>query len=1141
MKNFVFLTFLCLTITVSAQVNLPTGSAEVNIPLFKNTDERNRLSVDISMNYVYGNGVRLNEYASNVGAGWSLNAGGVISRVQYGEPDDQSTSNEHGRNDMLIVGKIANEFFPEGYMYSPMSPTNLPPAVGSYVPTLPSGTWQDYKLNIDDREQDRYLFQFGGRTGQFIIGKNKEVKIIGDAKLNVSFVETNMLQQNVRTKISSFTIRDEQGIEYKFDQLELSTVFEYRKTSNLQMLSNLTAKRNPVNYRDKIVTKWFLSEIKNPLTQKKVSFTYEPYTITAEGPRQVTAQTVYIGNTPKKSMQFLKTTIESRTQRLKRIDMPDNKSVTFDYGIQRADLPGEYALHVIKIFQGYKLLSGYNFSYEYMSRTELWPLNRQFNEWEWRWTRLCLKQIQKFGSSNGTIPPYRFSYNIPYNSTVVNLPPTMTFQTDHFGYWGTLITDVFETNNGTASYINGQIFTEKVIHPKDDQLMPSLGMLNKVTYPEGGSITYEYELNQAEASTYSSKYSGGVRVKRTTIYDGEDHAKDIVKEYRYTNTDGTSSAFGYEKPIYGESKVFRQYKHSKDGGYGENAKEFTTSLAINLLMSRAQAMSAGTLGGAMFNVTMGGTIEMVIVYIVLRILDEILGDNFHDYDVAMVHLDNLNLGNPLPQMYSRVEVVDIVQSGTSPVTNGKVVYEFTSDQEYPFRSGGPMTAPYSMGKQRYAPWLYGNMKTATWYNASGKKVKNITNEYNSIAYEYLDANFASRAWVPNRYIIGFYLRAYDETEDQFITSEVYYPLLGRMELKNSTVTLFNSLEQPVQSNTTNYTYNQGNYLVQTVAVADSKGDISGSTTYYSSDYNVSGVINDMKLNNILQVPLSVNIWKQNAADGERKLISSTVTEFGRIPNGDFQPVKTFQSELTIPLENSIASTIKFSTSNLTGYDYLKPSSTHIYDGSGHMTEVVTNFGGARKCRLYDYNGLEVVAECINATTSDIRYTSFEADGKGGWEYDPQSILYDEPGPTGTRVYNLTFGTVNTKIATGNRKFILSFWSKGGPVTVNAPTPKSPVRTSVPISGWTYYEYELENITLQDNIGLSGNVMLDELRLYPANSILSTSTWLPGIGKESECDVNGRITYYEYDEFGRLKKIMDQNRNLLKAFEYNYKN
>ncbi|WP_315822488.1 hypothetical protein [Paraflavitalea speifideaquila] len=38
---------------------------------------------------------------------------------------------------------------------------------------------------------------------------------------------------------------------------------------------------------------------------------------------------------------------------------------------------------------------------------------------------------------------------------------------------------------------------------------------------------------------------------------------------------------------------------------------------------------------------------------------------------------------------------------------------------------------------------------------------------------------------------------------------------------------------------------------------------------------------------------------------------------------------------------------------------------------------------------------------------------------------------------------------------------------------------------------------------------------------------------------SQCDANNRITYYEFDAFGRLKIIRDEYKNVLKTIDYQY--
>lgn len=67
--------------------------------------------------------------------------------------------------------------------------------------------------------------------------------------------------------------------------------------------------------------------------------------------------------------------------------------------------------------------------------------------------------------------------------------------------------------------------------------------------------------------------------------------------------------------------------------------------------------------------------------------------------------------------------------------------------------------------------------------------------------------------------------------------------------------------------------------------------------------------------------------------------------------------------------------------------------------------------------------------------------------------------------------------------------------------------------------------------------------LNKLRnaLLGSPSLITTYTYKPLIGMTSQTDTNGKITYYDYDNVGRLKSIRDYNNKLLKVYEYKYSN
>lgn len=75
--------------TLGQQGNIPVnyfnGEAQISVPLLGL--KANHLSMPISLGY-NTRGIKVDQAASNVGLGWGLNAGGVITRTVNGLPDD---------------------------------------------------------------------------------------------------------------------------------------------------------------------------------------------------------------------------------------------------------------------------------------------------------------------------------------------------------------------------------------------------------------------------------------------------------------------------------------------------------------------------------------------------------------------------------------------------------------------------------------------------------------------------------------------------------------------------------------------------------------------------------------------------------------------------------------------------------------------------------------------------------------------------------------------------------------------------------------------------------------------------------------------------------------------------------------------
>jgi hypothetical protein len=188
--------------------------------------------------------------------------------------------------------------------------------------------------------------------------------------------------------------------------------------------------------------------------------------------------------------------------------------------------------------------------------------------------------------------------------------------------------------------------------------------------------------------------------------------------------------------------------------------------------------------------------------------------------------------------------------------------------------------------------------------------------------------------------------------------------------------------------------------------------------------------------------------------------------------------------------------------------------------------------GKNMAYIYGYDTAFIIATITNAAGNEVAYTSFEPDAIGYWSI-PSATRDITQGITGKQSYSLSNGAVTRTIPT-SKSFIVSYWSKGASATVNG----SMATSSYNKNGWFYYEHKLN--AGASSVSVSGSVTIDELRLYPTDAQMNTRTLDPLTGVTSECDVNNRIRYYEYDGFNALKLIRDEDRNVIKTNDYRIK-
>lgn len=167
---------------VDVPVNLHTGTPDINFPLYNLPTHTSNISCNVSLGY-HPSGVSFLERASDVGTGWNLIGGGVISRNVIEEPDETYNTSTSSPN------YIVNQF------------------------------------------NDVYNYNFNGISGRFQIVRNIQNNTFTIEKLDKSNVKIDFDINPVNFKVNSFTIYDDKGYKYVFDQIDFSYGFFYLHTA----------------------------------------------------------------------------------------------------------------------------------------------------------------------------------------------------------------------------------------------------------------------------------------------------------------------------------------------------------------------------------------------------------------------------------------------------------------------------------------------------------------------------------------------------------------------------------------------------------------------------------------------------------------------------------------------------------------------------------------------------------------------------------------------------------------------------------------------------------------------------------------------------------------------------------------------
>jgi hypothetical protein len=301
------------------------------------------------------------------------------------------------------------------------------------------------------------------------------------------------------------------------------------------------------------------------------------------------------------------------------------------------------------------------------------------------------------------------------------------------------------------------------------------------------------------------------------------------------------------------------------------------------------------------------------------------------------------------------------------------------------------------------------------------------------------------------------------------------------------------------------------YQVTQTKTYNSKGEVLLSQMKYPNDFAATSPYASMLQRHIL----SPVILKSDYNNGV--FLKTGVANYNDWGNNILAPISTQEQMLNYPVDTR--------------------QQFYSYDNHGNPASY-SKANDAIQTYLWDYNFTYPTAKALNASLSDIAFTSFEADGSGNWTTGGKAPL--SGGITGGQYYSLNSDISRSGLNTSTN-YIVSYWSLNGAYSIPGTANGYPIKGKTVTMGgvlWTYYEH---SVTGQSTVQIHGSGGIDELRLYPASAQMTTYTYAPLIGMTSQCDVANRITYYFYDGLGRLSYLKDQDGNIVKTYQYHYWN
>ena len=475
-------------------VGLNTGTPSISVPLL--SYRTNNITVPISLSYS-SNGVKVDQLSSNVGLGWSLNVGGVISRIVRGKEDEnyrlQHPIREITRADLLPI---------EALPHQPTFSDNI-----DVDPDIVKFLHDVSEDNGYDSQSDLFSFNILGRSGKIVMDNTGRYSTIPHMGIKII--------RDLSAK-NGFVLITEDGVKYSFYDEEVI----YNRT--------VCDKGAPTPPEQGYTTSWYLSKIEHP-NGDVVNFLYESnqnnqaeelYQSSISQSLELPSSYPIYNPNFSATQGVITCRSYNRIIRKRLIEISSENTSQGKIVIDNNYLHPDPSLNNYRLVNSIKVLDNEN---TIVDKVDLSYYNNTNN-------RVFLNKVQFKESTNN----YTFQYN-----DRDGLPARFSFKQDYWGYYNGKNNQSLLPDLGDM-YPLFSIHTNTLADRRHDPNFSKKGMLTKIVYPTKGYTSFEYEPNtyygdQTTVSDlyYSVSHRGNFKSSKSFYVGNYNNNNDVVLKLNY--------------------------------------------------------------------------------------------------------------------------------------------------------------------------------------------------------------------------------------------------------------------------------------------------------------------------------------------------------------------------------------------------------------------------------------------------------------------------------------------------------------------------------------------------------------------------------------------------------------------------------